>query len=168
MIDLLKNFTIGQILIFIVLLALAFKSVIIYLDWIKSFIQKKIDKQLDQENLKNSIDIINENQKTLMDEIKETNQSIKDLKDTVNLLISSDKDDIKAWITEKHHYFCYDLGYIDDYNLDCMEKRYAHYLDEHGNSFIGELMDEVRALPKSSNVSLYRKNKEGGDGDPES
>jgi hypothetical protein len=31
-----------------------------------------------------------------------------------------------------------------------MEKRYKHYISEHGNSFVGELMNEVRALPKVS------------------
>ena len=60
------------------------------------------------------------------------------------------KDDIKSWLVEKHHYFCYEKGYIDDYSLDCMERRYRHYADEGGNSYAATLMAEVRALPKMS------------------
>ena len=68
------------------------------------------------------------------------------------MLIESDKDDIKAWLTQQHHYFCFQKGYIDDYSLDCMEKRYKHYADEGGNSFVATLMSEVRALPKMPNM----------------
>jgi hypothetical protein len=38
--------------------------------------------------------------------------------------MKSDKDSIKAFITKEHHYFCYEKGWIDDYNLDCLEKRF--------------------------------------------
>ena len=37
--------------------------------------------------------------------------------------------------------------WIDDYSLDCIERRYKHYIDEGGNSFIGQLMIEIRKLP---------------------
>ena len=33
-----------------------------------------------------------------------------------------------------------------------MEKRYKHYADEGGNSFVATLMSEVRALPKMPNM----------------
>jgi hypothetical protein len=64
--------------------------------------------------------------------------------------VDSDKDDIKAFITDKHHYFCYERKWIDDYSMDCIERRYSHYKDEGGNSFIATLMDELKALPKQS------------------
>ena len=68
----------------------------------------------------------------------------------MNVLMESDRNDIKAWITEKHHYFCYEKGYIDDYSLDCLERRFASYEKEDGNSFVETLMNEIRALPKVS------------------
>ena len=70
------------------------------------------------------------------------------LEKKINILIDSDKDDIKAYIVDKHHHFCYDQRWIDDYSLDCLEKRYSHYTIEGGNSFIADLMSELRALPK--------------------
>ena len=87
-----------------------------------------------------------------MDDLKanqnETDAALKDLSDKIDMLINSDKDSIKAYITQRHHWFCYDKGWIDDFSLDCLEKRYQHYEDEGGNSFIGSFMDELRALPK--------------------
>ena len=97
-----------------------------------------------QENMKNDIN-------SCQIQLKNT---INDIKKAINLLTESDKDDIKAWITEKHHYFCYQIGWIDDYSLDCIEKRYGHYKDEGGNTFIDELMEEIRALPKRNETYL--------------
>ena len=66
------------------------------------------------------------------------------------MLIESDRDDIKSFITREHHRFCYQVGWIDDFSLDCIEKRYKHYKNEGGNTFIDGFMEELRALPKSS------------------
>ena len=74
---------------------------------------------------------------------------MEDLIKKIDMLIQSDKDDIKSFITREHHYFCYRVGWIDDFSLDCIEKRYKHYTDEGGNTFIGGFMEELRALPKS-------------------
>jgi hypothetical protein len=40
------------------------------------------------------------------------------------------------------------MKWIDDFSLNCLEKRYEHYLAEKGNSFVHNLMDDLRALPK--------------------
>ena len=76
--------------------------------------------------------------------------------ENIKIIVCCHKDDIKAWITEKHHYFCYKVGHIDDYNLDCIEKRYSHYRHEGGNSFVDDLMKEIRALPKTRDLNLYQ------------
>lgn len=82
------------------------------------------------------------------EELEDIRKQLGSIEQAVNLLISSDKDDIKQSLTKDHHYFCYKLKSIDDYSLDCMEKRYSHYKDEGGNSFVKILMQEVRALPR--------------------
>jgi hypothetical protein len=40
------------------------------------------------------------------------------------------------------------MGWIDDYSMECCERRYQHYKDEGGNSFIKGFMEDLRALPK--------------------
>ena len=70
----------------------------------------------------------------------------------INILIDSDKDDIKSFITKEHHFYCYEKHWIDDYSLDCIERRYKHYQEENGNSFVADLMKEIRQLPKQEPI----------------
>lgn len=149
LIELLSTYSVGEILIFIVLLALAFKGVVDFIDWAK----KKAKGQIDEINTqKEEKDTIKENIEELFKMQKAQKEAIDKMAESVNLLIQSDKDDIKAWITEKHHYYCYQLKYIDDFSLDCIEKRYAHYKQEGGNSFIEDLMKDLRSLKKVSST----------------
>lgn len=67
--------------------------------------------------------------------------------DKLAILVDSDKDSIKAYLTDKHHYYVFTQKWIDDYNLDCIERRYVHYKKAGGNSFVDHLMDELRLLP---------------------
>ena len=143
MIELLKNFSISEIMIFIILLILAIKGGINTLDWFhqrgEKFFRKNYQKP-----------------KELDHDIQIIKQSISELTKHVNMLIDSDKDDIKAFITRQHHYFVYQKGWIDDYSLDCIQQRYNHYQHQGGNSFICTLMKELRGLPKQP-ISLEQK-----------
>lgn len=110
-------------------------------DWAKKRTKQAVQQADKPIQLEQTID---KHQQQLVD-IK---SELSDIKKSINLLIESDKDDIKQSLTKDHHYFCYKLKSIDDYSLDCMEKRYSHYKDEGGNSFIKILMQEVRTLPR--------------------
>lgn len=155
--ELFTTYTVDEIVIFIILLAFAIKELITFIDWAKERFKKQVDTAVEEENseteLLSKINSVDGKMKDIADAINKNEETIGEMKKTINLLVESDKDDIKAWITEKHHYFVYELGYIDDYNLDCMEKRFKHYQDEKGNSFAGDLMDEVRKLPKVSTLN---------------
>lgn len=152
MIDLLQNYSITQIIIIIILVAFAAKEIIQFIQWVGNFINgsyekknknTKIHKQLDEHLTKHDNDI-----KGLLEGQKNIHEQLDSLTSKLNLLINSDRDDIKAYITEKHHFFCYEQRWIDDYSLDCLEKRFSHYEEEGGNSFIRSLMEELRELPK--------------------
>lgn len=152
MIDLLQHFSMSEILTFTIFLALAIKSLISFFDWGYNRWQKvfnkehsKLSKQQELERrLQHGSQIIN----SLKENQERNNQYIRDLSAKIDMLIDSDKDDIKSYITREHHYFCYQKGWIDDFSLDCCERRYQHYSDEGGNSFIENFMEELRALPK--------------------
>ena len=152
--ELLETFTVEQIIIFLALLGFSIKEVVSFFDWASARINQKAKKENVHDELKNEIKTLNNDLKAGLKEIYQTvdenKKTQEKMQKTINLLVESDKDDIKSWITERHHYFCYEKGYIDDYNLDCMEKRFKHYIDEHGNSFVEELMEEVRHLPRIS------------------
>ena len=146
MLELLTTYSIVEIISFLVIFAGAIKGFVSFWDWaaarLKQVFKKENQRESDSEQIKK-----------LTEQQKATDEKIEKIIDAIELLTQSDKDDIKAWITEKHHYFCYEKGQIDDYSLDCIEKRYQHYLDEGGNSYIATLMNEIRALPK---VSMLR------------
>ena len=141
LIQLLKQFDITTFLTFIIVLALAAKGVIIFFDWVKERLMKMFNKQTKKQR---QIEQLQQQEES----IKELKNNMESIQSKMNLLIESDKDDIKAWITEKHHFYCYQQKYIDDYTLDCLEKRFTRYEAEGGNSFVHNLMDDLRDLPR--------------------
>lgn len=177
--ELLTKYTLTEIILFIFALATTLKGFFTLWDFFYDKLKKHFSKERDKEDKKDNltkqltdistqIESIREGHKEdkaeILDQIKNINiqhtldrqeliKKIDETKSTISVLLASDKDDIKSWITEKHHYFCYEKKVIDDYSLDCIEKRYQHYLDEGGNSYIATLMNEIRALPK---VSMLR------------
>ena len=152
MAELITNYSWSEIILFVIAFAAAIKGVVTFWDWGKDRLRKVYDKEDKIEEIKSLI-VENTKQMNEFSNIQaQTIDEIQHLKENITNLTASDKDDIKAWITEKHHHFCYDIKYIDDYSLDCIEKRYAHYVDEGGNSFISKLMEEIRNLPKVSDA----------------
>ena len=144
MLELFKTYSIDEIVMFILLLALAIKGIVDLYDWFKKRFREPIEEEMTHEEQKQEIiDRLNTHEGNIL----ECKECLNKILDTINILVDSDKDDIKSWITEKHHYFCYELKYIDDYSLQCVEARYKHYKDEKGNSFIDKFMEDIRALP---------------------
>lgn len=145
MIQLLESYSLSQILIMIIFIIIAVKETWDFVDWVKEKIHKR------DTNIKNEQDEKEDGEERverLETGYTEVLTTLTELTDKVDLLISSDKDAIKSFITNQHHYLCYKQKWVDDYTLDCIEKRYEHYKEEHGNSFIRHLMTEIRALPK--------------------
>lgn len=146
--DLVGTYSVQEVLLFIVTFALAIKGFVSFWDWGYARLKQVFKKESDQEQEIDSI------QKHFDEHLKDyeimqnnQNETLRVLTEKINLLIDSDKDSIKSFITERYHHF-YEEGWIDDYSMDCIERRYKHYTDEGGNSFIHDLMEELRALPK--------------------
>lgn len=154
MIALLQHYSLSDILMFTVFLALAIKSLISFFDWAYVYIKRIFNVHHSKINQKQELERRLKKGSQVMSELKNSQQTtdeiLKNLSAKIDLLIDSDKDDIKSYITREHHYFCYKLGYIDDFSLDCIEKRFKHYSDEGGNSFIENFMKDLRALPIQS------------------
>lgn len=152
--QLLAKYTITEIVVFLVLLGFAIKEVVTFFDWAHNRLKKTFDKEDEHEEIKEQLETVvnrlGDIEIHFNTMINENRVKYSEMQQSIDLLIASDKDDIKAWITAQHHLFVYEYKCIDDYSLDCIEKRYAHYRDEGGNSFIELLMSEIRALPKVS------------------
>ena len=152
MLELINNYSISEVLTFLIIFALASKSVVTFWDWaidrLKKIFNKEVEVQEEKDLIEERLNKGNNNFKVLFENQQRQSEQIDKIIEKINLLIASDKDDIKSFITREHHYFCYQKGWIDDYSLDCIEKRYQHYNDEGGNSFVKGLMNEIRELPK--------------------
>lgn len=139
--DLIQNYSFSEILTFLVLLGLAIKGCISFFDWAFGRTQKFIHKTDQPEELRRQI-------KENSEQIKEMRASILKMNDMIKMLVQSDKDAIKAYITKQNLFFVHQQGWIDAYSLDCLQKRYDHYQDQGGNSFIETLMGQLRNLPR--------------------
>ena len=148
----LKDFPISEILLCIIGVLVLVKWIIEYFDWGHKRTKDKYDQEAERKkNIEDINEKLNQNSediKMLIEMQKQQNEKIEQQNLRIELLIDSDKDDIKAFITEKYHYFVEVRGWIDDYSLDCLEKRFQHYRDENGNSFVADLMSEIKRLPK--------------------
>lgn len=154
--EILTQYSITEILVFLFVLIASIKTTLNSMEYLWERISKIFKKQQkdieQQEDFTKHVQESEKQIKELYDLHTKTEENLNRIIDSIQLLINSDKDDIKAWVTEKHHYYCYEKKHIDDYSLDCIEKRYTHYRNEGGNSFVEDLMKDIRRLPKTSSL----------------
>lgn len=154
--EILTQYSITEILVFLFVLIASIKTTLNSIEYLWERISKIFKKQQkdieQQEDFTKHVQESEKQIKELYDLHTKTEENLNRIIDSIQLLINSDKDDIKAWVTEKHHYYCYEKKHIDDYSLDCIEKRYTHYRNEGGNSFVEDLMKDIRRLPKTSSL----------------
>ena len=161
MIELLKEYSIGQILILLAMIALAVKEIVEFKKWIKINNQEKFEEGYDRKQK----DIILEKYKETNEEMQkrmancyssiegkidglaeDMSKRMDGMEEQLKILADSDMHDIKSWIVEKHHIYI-KKGWIDDFSMDIVEKRYSDYVKEGGNSYIHTLVEELRTLP---------------------
>ena len=150
--ELLSQFSLGEIILVTFGIAFAVKEVIELIRYFKNLINNGYDSRIIK---KEQIQYFTDSLEELKKEGAETAQKIEEIKAEfddvnakINLLTESDKDDIKGWIVTQYHFFM-KQGWIDDFSMDTIEKRYGHYVEEGGNHYIHTLMKELKALPKN-------------------
>lgn len=150
MIDFIKQIAslgLGGYLILLITTLFAVKEGIVlvqwFIKWIKDFFKPREDLEArlsqDETELKALENKVEENQ------IK-NEKEFKRIIDALDTLIDSDKHDIKAYIIAAHKEFT-KLKSIDYYSLECLEKRFKIYSREGGNTYIEDLMKDLRRLP---------------------
>lgn len=159
--ELLTNYSLSEIIFFFIAAVIAIKELIQIIDWFKDRLKRYYDKdyhtQEEHNEIKNKIDSLADETKNVDKGFVDFDKALQKVNSKIEMLIESDKEDIKSFITSQHHHFVYDMGWIDDYSMECLEKRFAIYEQEHGNSFVEGLMNEIRALPKRPPVDIEDK-----------
>lgn len=141
-----------EVLVFLAYLCAAVYGFVQFLDWANKRIHQKYDADTKEEKIHQQLETefkrLSEDQKRIDESYERIDQALNDLNNRMDQLVDSGKESIRSYIVEKHHLFCYEKKWIDDYSLDCLEKKFENYKAWHGNSFIAGLMDEIRDLPK--------------------
>lgn len=161
MIDFFTKYSINEIVIFGIMLGIAIKTINDLIDWGKEKYEKKFNKDHLALNKQAKIDenyTVSQRQheevvaycKKLDSKMDLMSKTMKEKVDKLDArlvqLTESDKHAIKGWIVEKHHHYI-KKGWVDDFTMDTLERRYSDYIAEEGNSYIAGLMSELRALP---------------------
>ena len=143
---LLEQFDIKTIFTILLLVFFAIIEIMRGVDYLRNKGKNKI-KQLEQEEQR--ICTLEKLEQNNEDSIQQVKTDVEEIKQNVSLLIDSDKDDIRDCITDKYHYFM-KLKYIDDFTLDCLERRFKSYKQEGGNTYVDSMMEELRRLPRKN------------------
>ena len=109
--------------------------------------KKNDDKILEQLNeLKKDFDEHKKEHQEIKNDIQEIKEELVDNKNSIKRLVTSDRNDIKSWLVEKHHFFI-NQGWIDDFSMDTVNRRFSDYVEEGGNSYAESLVNAIRDLP---------------------
>ncbi len=141
--ELLKNFDITTIILVIFMTAFAAREVLELYHYFHNKIYGRYEKQ-DNQN-----DAIANLTTTLNSVLQQT----KDIDKKINMLQNSDKVAIKSWILMSYQKYREDSTQLDSMQMDLLERRYQHYKDQGGNSYIDEIMEELRAIYKKKGES---------------
>ena len=163
MLELFTQYSVSQVIVFTIGFVMAVKGVLTSLDYFKAKYKEKFNKDYseikDKEDQDGTIkkyyeDCMRQREETLKycnifsSQLNDIEESINDLSYRVDRLTESDKHDIKQAIVKDYHFFVETQHWIDDFSLESLELRYKDYQEEGGNSYISNLMDEIRKLPK--------------------
>lgn len=146
--DLFEQFDLTTIILILLLVFFLALEVSQGIDYFKRKNKNKNDEYQDREKRITNLEVLEQDSEKTIQKIK---NDLDEVKKNINLLITSDKDDIRSWITDKYHCFI-NLGYIDDFSLDCLERRFKSYKQEGGNTYVDSMMEELRALPRKNRL----------------
>lgn len=147
-----SQYSIESIILIIIILGVAIKFVGELIEWFYTKIRKYFNHQNAQDKAHSEITDGIDDIKEKLEKINETTESldnrVKNLENQSQITVDRLQENTRSYIIDKHHYFFYEVGAIDDLNLQSLERRYLYYKNAGGNSYIDGLMDDIRELPK--------------------
>lgn len=145
--ELLTKFDVTTILLVVFMVAVAIREAVELYHYFHDKIYGRYEKQ---DNQNDTIDNLSTTLASVL-------QQVKDIDKKINLLQESDKDAIKSWIVGLYHKYKENPKELEAMQMDLLERRYGHYKDQGGNSYIDQLMEDLRTIYKEkgeSNVSM--------------
>lgn len=161
MLDLFTKVPVDQVIINTIMLALAIRGCVDFFAWCKETYKARFDidysKKKKEEKLLAHYEELAKLQAQSQAGYTELTQKLDQMTAAMDTRMSciekqlkqltdSDMHDIKGWIVTKHHEYT-QKGWVDDFTMDTIEKRFGDYILEGGNSYVEGLMAEIRDLP---------------------
>lgn len=161
MIDLFSKLSATQLLIIIIMIMLAAKELIVLTEFfgkkIRSIFDKEYAEKDEKEEILEKLELISNHVNKCEEECKQLSEKIQTIQEEyrsmfdkqqkiLDTLIASDIADIKSDIVKQYHRFM-EKQWIDDFSMDTIEKRFARYEEEGGNSYVHTLVEKLRQLP---------------------
>lgn len=131
MVQLLQTYSLAQVLICLSLVLIGGKEFISLIEFFGARFRKLFEAETSQDKTKVSLESLA--------------AKLNDIEKDIKILKESDKDDIRGWLVEKYNYYkAHPDEKIDEFEMDTIEKRFAHYKDEGGNSYISSIVSQLR------------------------
>lgn len=125
------------------------KSIITFIKDSRKSREELIEEGRQQERAKQQLEDRFENGEARMTALEkeeaDAEERICTLEAKVSLLLESDQQAIKTWIKAQHDKWM-PKKYIDSYILELLDKRYAIYVKEDGNSWAEDMVKDLRSL----------------------
>ena len=97
--------------------------------------------------LMDKVESIDKLHERVVPEVNELDNKVHTIDDLLELLIESNKTNIKSSIISEYQKWM-SLEYIDIYSLSLIEEQFAEYEKFHGNTFVEDMVKQLRSLPK--------------------
>ena len=146
------HLSVEEVIILVIVMVLAIKSVWSAAEWIWNKIKAKLDITNNQDkwaqHITTSLDNLDKKIDNLELQNQKTHEEQEYIKDNLKLVQERLQENTRSFLIDTHHKYCYQLKSIDDLTLQSVERRYLFYKTAGGNSFIDGLMEEIRKLPR--------------------
>lgn len=152
MTTLLQDYSIESLILFVFGLGVAFKFGIELWEWFyekfRDYFNIQTEKQQDAENLNRTLQIMNKQIDELRSGVKSIDSKVETVSNETKITTERLQENARSYIIDKHHYYYYTVGAIDEISLQSLERRYGYYTAANGNTYIEGLMQDLRDLPR--------------------
>lgn len=139
MVQFFQNYTIEATLVFLFMLGVALKQGFELFQYFRNKAVDQVDKVRDRE----------QGFTRALEQLATQNTELMKINEKIDQLLVSNEDSIKSWIVTLYKQRKKDPSGLDSMQMDLLERRFAHYIKLGGNSYVDNLMQELREIYNS-------------------
>lgn len=136
MVQFFQNYTIEATLVFLFMLGTALKQGFELVQYFRNKAVDQVDKVRDRE----------QGAARASEQLATQNTELMKINEKIDQLLVSNEDSIKSWIVTLYKQRKKDPSRLDSMQMDLLERRFAHYKKLGGNSYVDNLMQELREI----------------------